>query len=171
MRATLLQRVDTRLRQGLPGLLTLLLVLFSVAPLRLPDYAAVTPGLVLISVFYWAVHRPDLFRPWHACVLGLLDDILSGGALGVNAMVLVLVHWIVVAQHRFFVGKGFPLVWSAFALVAPLAIVLTALLSLVASRVAPEAAVVLVQALLTVALYPPVAWLLGRAQRLFLAGL
>ena len=166
MRAPLLQRVDTWLRQALPGLLTLLLVLLSVAPLRLPDYAAVTPGLVLISVFYWTVHRPDLFRPLHACILGLLDDVLSGSALGVNAMVLVLV-----SQHRFFVGKGFALVWSVFGVVAPLAIALTALLSLLAARVAPDPAVVLVQALLTIALYPPVAWLLGRAQRLFLAGL
>lgn len=168
MRASLLQRVDIRLRQALPGLLTLLLVLFSVAPLRLPGYAAVTPGLVLISVFYWTVHRPDLFRPWHACVLGLFDDVLSGGALGVNAMVLVLVHWSVVSQHRFFAGKGFALVWSAFGLVAPVAIGVTALLSLLAARIAADPAIVLVQVLLTVALYPPVAWVLGRAQRLFL---
>jgi rod shape-determining protein MreD len=86
-------------------------------------------------------------------------------------MVLVLVHWSVVAQHRFFVGKGFALVWSVFGVVAPLAIALTAMLSLLAARVAPDPAIVLVQALLTIALYPPVAWLLGRAQRLFLAGL
>lgn len=171
MRAPFLQRVDTWLKQALPGLLTLLLVLLSVAPLRLPDYAAVTPGLVLISVFYWTVHRPDLFRPLHACILGLLDDVLSGSALGVNAMVLVVVQWSVVAQHRFFVGKGFALVWSVFGVVAPLAIALTAMLSLLAARVAPDPAIVLVQALLTIALYPPVAWLLGRAQRLFLAGL
>jgi rod shape-determining protein MreD len=170
MRPTLLQRVDLKLRQALPGLLILLCIMLSVTPLRLPDYALVAPGLVLIAVFYWTVHRPDLLRPWHACLLGLFDDILSGPGLGVNALVLTLVHWAVVSQHRVFRGKGFAVVWIAFALLAPVAIGLIALLSLVATRTSIDPAVVLAQILLTIALYPPLAWLFGRAQKLFLSG-
>ena len=79
MRPTLLQRVDLKLRQALPGLLILLCIMLSVTPLRLPDYALVAPGLVLIAVFYWTVHRPDLLRPWHACLLGLFIDGLDSG--------------------------------------------------------------------------------------------
>lgn len=169
MRPTLFQRVDLKLRQALPGLLILICVMLSVAPLRLPDHALLSPGLVLVGVFYWTVHRPDLLRPWHAFLLGLFDDILSGAGLGVNALVLTLAHWVVVSQHRIFRGKSFLIVWIAFALVAPVAVGVTALLSAVATRTAPDAAVVLVQTLLTVAFYPPLAWLFGRAQRLFLA--
>ena len=171
MRPTLFQRVDLKLRQALPGLLILVCVMISVAPLRLPDHALLSPGLVLIAIYYWTVHRPDLLRPWHAFLFGLFDDILSGAGLGVNALVLVLAHWVVVSQHRIFRGKSFALVWIAFALLAPVAVGLTALLSAAASRSAPEPAVVLVQILLTIAFYPPLAWLFGRAQRLFLAGI
>lgn len=171
MRPTLFQRIDLRLRQALPGLLVLLCIMLSVAPVRLPDHALVAPGVVLIAVFYWTVHRPDLLRPWQACLFGLFDDILSGGSLGVNALVLTLVHWVVVSQHRVFRGKSFLVVWIAFALLAPIAILLTAILSAIADRSPLEPAVVLVQTLLTIALYPPLAWLFGRAQRLFLAGI
>jgi rod shape-determining protein MreD len=88
----------------------------------------------------------------------------------VNALVLTLVHWAVVSQHRVFRGKGFAVVWIAFALLAPVAIGLIALLSLVATRTSIDPAVVLAQILLTIALYPPLAWLFGRAQKLFLSG-
>jgi rod shape-determining protein MreD len=171
MRPDLLQRLDLKLRKALPGLLTFVFVLVSVAPVRLPDYALVAPGLVLIALFYWTVHRPDLLKPWHACMLGLFDDILSGTSLGVNALVLTLVHWAVTSQHTFFRGKSFGVVWLAFSLLAPCAIVATALLSLVAARAIIDPMIVLVQVLLTIALYPPLAWLLGRAQRLFMAGI
>lgn len=171
MRPSLLQRLDLKLRQALPGLLTFVFVLLSVAPVRLPDYALVAPGLVLIALFYWTVHRPDLLRPWHACVLGLFDDILSGTSLGVNALVLTLVHWAVTSQHTFFRGKSFAVVWLAFSLLAPGAIIATALLSFVAARAIIDPMVVLVQILLTIAFYPPLAWLLGRAQRVFMAGI
>lgn len=171
MRPGLLQRLDLKLRQALPGLLTFVFVLLSVAPVRLPDYALVAPGLVLIALFYWTVHRPDLLKPWHACLLGLFDDILSGTSLGVNALVLTLVHWAVTSQHTFFRGKSFAVVWLAFSLLAPGAIVVTALLSFVAARAIIDPMVVLVQILLTIAFYPPLAWLLGRAQRVFMSGI
>ncbi|MBL8702332.1 MAG: rod shape-determining protein MreD [Alphaproteobacteria bacterium] len=170
MRPGLLQRLDTKLRHAVPGLLTLAFVILSVAPLRVPDYALIAPGLVLIALFYWTVHRPDLLHPWHACVLGLFDDILSGTPIGINGLVLTLVHWAVTSQHTFFRGKSFAVIWLAFALLAPAAIALIALLSFVAARAMIDPVVLLVQALLTIALYPPLAWLLGRAQRFLLSG-
>jgi hypothetical protein len=56
-------------------------------------------------------------------------------------------------------------------MLAPVAISLTALLSAVAGRSPLDPVIVLVQTTLTIALYPPLAWLFGRAQRLFLAGI
>jgi rod shape-determining protein MreD len=166
-----LQRLDLRLRHALPVLLTLLVVLLSVAPLRLPDYALVAPGLVLVSLFFWTVHRPDLVRPWHAFVIGLFDDALSGTPLGVNALILVVVHATIVAQHKVFRGRSFAVIWFAFAVIAAGAQLLEAFLALVAARLLVDPLLLLVQLLLTIALYPAVAWLLGRAQRAFLAGI
>jgi rod shape-determining protein MreD len=141
-----------------------------VAPLRLPDYALVAPGMALIALFFWTVHRPDLMRPWHAFAVGLLEDVLSGTPLGVNALILVLVHAAIVAQHKVFRGKPFAVIWSAFALTAPAAALLEAALAFAAARVVVDPLLLLVQLLLTIAVYPPFAWLLGRAQRAMLPG-
>ena len=165
-----LQRADLRLRHALPAAVTVLIVVLSVAPLRLPDYALVAPGLVLIALFFWTVHRPDLMRPWHAFAIGLLDDALSGTPLGVNALIFVLVHATIVAQHRIFRGKSFAVVWAAFAMIAAVAQLLNAGLALVSARVPLDPLLLGVQLLLTLALYPPLVWLLGRTQRALLAG-
>jgi rod shape-determining protein MreD len=169
--AAILQRADLQLRQALPALLTMLLVVLSVVPLGLPDHALVAPGLVLVALFYWTVHRPDLLPTWHAFVVGLLLDAMSGTPFGVNALVMTLVHWAVVAQHTFFRGKSFGVMWLSFALVAFAAALVGALVALVAARVVVDPLAVLIQLVLTIAAYPPLAWLLGRAQRLWLAGL
>jgi rod shape-determining protein MreD len=171
MNAGALQRLDLRLRQALPVLLTLAVVVLSVAPLRLPDYALVAPGLVLIALFFWTVHRPDLLRPWHAFAIGLFDDVLSGTPLGVNALIFVLAHAVIVAQHKVFRGKPFAVIWFAFVLLALAAQLATAALALAAARVLVDPLLLVVQLALTIGFYPPLAWLLGRAQRAFLAGI
>jgi rod shape-determining protein MreD len=101
-------------------------------------------------------------------VVGLLDDVLSGSPLGINALVLLLVHWAIVAQHKAFRGQPFVIVWFGFALVAFGAAPLEALLALVAGYGLLDPLSLLVQYFLTLALYPPVALLMGRAQRAFL---
>jgi rod shape-determining protein MreD len=123
-----------------------------------------------MSVFYWTVHRPDLFPAWGAFAVGLFDDVLSGSPLGVNALVLLLAHVSIVAQHKVFRGKAFWLVWAAFGIVALGAQLLTMLLGLLLKGAFPDPLVTLAQLALTVSLYPVATAVLGRVQRLFLAG-
>lgn len=169
MKPTVLQRLDISVRQSLPVAVTLLLVVISVVPLRMPASHALAPDLVLMAVFYWTVHRPDLMRPWTVFIIGLLGDILTGAPPGANALVLVLVHASIIAQHKVFRGKGFALVWWAFALIAPAAHVVTAIVALLVAGVVVDPSVLGLRLVLTIAFYPAVAWFMGRAQRAFLA--
>lgn len=168
MRPLFLQRVDLWARTSVPLALTFLMALLNVVPLRLPDYSELAPSLVLMAVFYWTVHRPDLMRPWSVFVIGLLDDVLSGAPLGVNALVLLFVHWTIMAQHKAFRGQPFAIVWLGFALIAGGAAIVEVVLALVAGYGLLDPVTVVVQYFLTLALYPPIAFLMGRAQRAFL---
>jgi rod shape-determining protein MreD len=168
VRPLFLQRLDLWARTAIPLLATVAAVLLNVVPLRLPDYAPLAPGFVLMAVFYWTVHRPDLMRPWAVFLIGILDDVLSGTPLGVNSLVLLFVHWMIVTQHRVFRGKSFMLIWFAFALVAFGAKLLLAVIAFLIGYGLLDPTVLLVQYILTLALYPPLAFVMGRAQRLFL---
>ncbi len=168
MRPVFLQRLDTWTRASSPLALTLMIVILNVVPMRLPDFAVITPDFVLMAAFYWIVHRPDLMRPWGVFCVGLLSDILSGTPLGVNALILLFAHWAIVSQHKVFRGKSFVLLWCGFALVAAGAKLLTMVLALAVGHGFINPVVQIVQYALTVALYPPVALIMGRAQRAFL---
>lgn len=170
MKPTPLQRLDVSVRQSAPVTLTLLIAVLSVVPVALPSYHLLAPDFVLMAVFYWTVHRPDLMRSWTVFVIGLLDDVLSGMPLGVNALILVLVHGAILSQHRVFRGKSFGLVWWGFALIAPGAFLASAIVTYLAAGVLADSSILGLRLLLTVAAYPVMAWIMGRAQRAFLAG-
>ena len=165
----ILQRIDGAARRSTPLAITLLIVVLAVVPLRLPDYVVFTPRFALMAVFYWSVHRPDLMRPWGAFAVGLLDDILGGTPLGLNALVLLLVHAGLVAQQKNFHGKPFALVWCGFAFAALAATLISVALAYFLVGRTAEGPALFLQFALTVALYPIVGWVLTRAQRAFLA--
>jgi rod shape-determining protein MreD len=165
-----LAQLDRSLKQALPLASTAMVALLSVVPLPIPEYAMLAPNFVLICAFYWIVHRPDLFPAWGAFLIGLFDDALSGAPLGLNAFVLLLAHATIVAQHKFFRGKAFWLIWASFALVAAATALATAILVFVVAKIVVTPGAFFAQMALTIAVYPAAAALLGRLQRLFLSG-
>ncbi|MBI1245855.1 MAG: rod shape-determining protein MreD [Alphaproteobacteria bacterium] len=165
-----LAQLDRALKRALPLALAFIVVLLSVVPLPVPEYAVLAPSFALMSVFYWTVHRPDLFPAWGAFAVGLFDDMLSGAPLGLGAFVLLLVHFSIVAQHKVFRGKAFWLVWAAFAIVAFVAQLVTLLFGFALKGALPDTMPAATQLALTIALYPVATAVFGRFQRVFLSG-
>lgn len=153
------------MRALVPPFVTLVIVLLSQLPYGAPYLPEVTPALSLIAVYYWSIYRPELLPAYAVFLIGLVQDILSGTPLGITALVLLVVHAIVSAQRRVFLGKTFLVEWWGFLLVAGGALAATWLIaSLFFVALLPPGPVV-VQLLLTVALYPPFMWVLSRIQR------
>ncbi|MDA1326378.1 MAG: rod shape-determining protein MreD [Proteobacteria bacterium] len=118
MNPSLSQRLDLLARNVLPAMLGVFLVLLSTIPFYIPGYGPMAANLVLMAVFYWAVHRPDLLSPFTVFLIGLLQDILVGMPPGMNAFVLLLVRTIAVSQGRVFRGRSFIILWWGFGMVA-----------------------------------------------------
>ena len=169
MKPAALPRNDPFPASALPFLTVLLLVLISLMPLRFPGYAAVTPEFALMGVFHWTVYRPALLPPLILFLVGVAFDLVTGAPLGITAMVLLVTRGLVLRQRQFFVGRQFAFVWFGFTLTAAGAVLLVWLLGTVFNGVFLDLRPVLLQWVLTVALYPAVSWCLQRVQRFFLA--
>lgn len=164
----LLRQASRRIRALLPILSSVTLVLLGLLPPGLPHFDLVVPALALMAVFYWSVFRSDLMTMIGAFLIGLLLDLLSGGPLGLNALILVATHELGVSQRRVFLGSSFLVNWAAFALVAGAALSGAWLaVSLLYWRLLPFGPV-LTQVLLSVAVYPAVYWLLSVLERRWL---
>ncbi|MDD3287863.1 MAG: rod shape-determining protein MreD [Alphaproteobacteria bacterium] len=157
--------MDGVIRHLLPAITAILFVLLGVVQWPLPYLGAVTPSLALIAVYYWAVHRPDLFRPSSAFVVGLLYDAINGYPFGMSALIFVAIHQLALTQRRFFAGHSFFMMWSGF--------VLTMLCAMVANWLAMTLwnwdfmplMPIFIQALFTVVIFPIPAWMLIKIQR------
>ncbi len=160
----LLQRLDRYARNLTPLTLSIALVVLSAMPLRIPDFGPISPNVGLIAAYYWGIYRPDLFPAPAAFAVGLWQDVLVGTPLGMNALVLLAIHWFILGQRRFFQGKSFAVVWWAFAMVATAAAVLLWLIAMAYHGRLLEAAPAAFQGALTVALFPFLTWVFARAQ-------
>lgn len=161
---TLLQWLDHVARSLWPFMLSLLLVIASVLPLQIPDFGRISPNLAVMATFYWAIYRPDLFPAPAAFVLGLWLDLLTGAPIGINALVLLMVHWAIVSQRKFFQGKSFGVVWWAFALTLSGAMLLFWMLSAAYQLTLIDPSPAVFQLLLTIACFPFLTWMLARTQ-------
>ena len=168
MKTGLWRRLVRFSRSLTPLLLTLAVVLASVLPLRIPHFAVVMPLLSMMAVFYWSIYRPELLPAAAVFALGVVQDALGGGPLGLSALVLLLVHGVGVSQRRFFLGKSFAVEWWGFILVASGAALVGWLLASLYYTAWIDPGAVLAQALLTMALYPCFSWLFARSARIFL---
>lgn len=168
MKPALGQRIDVLVRNSLPVLFTLVLILVNVIPLHIPGFSRIAPVLPLMAVYHWAVYRPELMPPLAVFLIGVVYDILSGTHLGVNALVFLTVYGVVVHQQRFFVGRSFFIIWLGFGIMAFGAALESWVLVSVLMETLVEPRALVFQFILNFGSFPVLAWLFLRWQHAYL---
>ena len=168
MTPSIWHRIDLLARQLTPSFLTLLLVIISIVPMRILDFTTVVPQLPLISVYHWAIFRPNLLPVYAVFLIGVIQDILTGSPLGVNTLVFLLVYGAVLSQKAFFTGRSFFILWVGFAIIAAGASTINWLVISILNATIVEAQSAILQYLLTLGIFPSTAWLFLRWQSAFL---
>ncbi len=169
MKPVFWSRLDLAARRLTPFGLTVILVLINMLPTQVPGFARVMPLLPLMSVFVWAVHHPNLMPAYAVFLLGLLQDVLGGAPLGLNALIYLMVYGLVVWQRRFLIGKSFAVNWVGFSLVSAAGLIFGWLLVSAYYGVLLEADSLLFQYLLSLGVFPLLSWAFMRWRQTFLA--
>lgn len=116
-------RLERGPEKGIGGLLpfitTLGLVLAMQLQYRLAFLDNLFPFLSLVGIYYWSIFKPRLMPVSVVFFLGLLQDILSGGPLGMMALLFILVRLFVIRQGRRFLEREFLFNWLVFIMVSP----------------------------------------------------
>lgn len=150
----------------LPLLLGLLLVFLINMPVSFTGGLLPAPALALACVYFWVLVRPDLMPPAAVLLIGLAEDLLSGGPPGLWAAGFLAAYWLTDRERDSFAGLT-----GVGALVGFAAVVLSAALAaygletVVYLRLAPVAPLLL-HGVSTVVFYPlvalPMGWLLHK---------
>ncbi|MBT5195414.1 MAG: rod shape-determining protein MreD [Rhodospirillaceae bacterium] len=164
MAAPLTNKVANFGRSGIPFAISVLLILTAILPYGLPKSSLAAPVLALISVYYWSVFRPELMPAGAAFLLGLMVDVLSGGPPGLNALILIIVHWAASGQRRALAGKSFAVGWLGYLLIAAGAAIINWFVASLFHATVIESVPLLVSHAIGTAAYPLVAIFLARMQ-------
>jgi rod shape-determining protein MreD len=156
------------LRNLVPVATTFLFVLMGHLSLPLPLLSDVAPAFALISLYYWVVFRPDLMPYVAVFSLGIVQDAVAGAPFGLYALVYLLVQALVLNQRRFIAGKPFWVFWSAFAMIAPVAAFAAWALASLSRGAFLAPGTAFVALVMTIILFPAVAWVLVHTQRRFI---
>lgn len=148
-----------------PTLLGLLGVLILATPIRLFEGFAPTPILPLVIVFFWSVYGPDYLPPFSVFMIGLVQDLLTGGPLGLWPAVYLVTQYIVMSQRAYFLGREQKVVWLGFALASVGAgLILWLVMSLMSGVLLPVR-YLLLQLAATVLIYPLFGIVFGELHR------
>lgn len=70
----------------LPAMTLLMAAVIQELALPLQAWSVFRPDLVLVSLVYWRLYRPDRCPPEMAFAIGLVVDVISGTPLGLHAL-------------------------------------------------------------------------------------
>jgi len=158
--------ISSRIVRGSSVVVPTLIGLFCVIATVLP-YGAVggftfTPIFPLAAIFFFVLTRPSQMTPVSVFAIGILQDLLTGGPVGLWALVYLLCYAATSAMRVLFVGRSAMAAWPGFLIVSLLAglciWVIASLLFGTPINVVP----VVGQMMLTASLYPPLAWVFTR---------
>ncbi len=167
--SVVLSRFGQTAREALPFLSALISVFLGAVAWPLPAWGPIAPAWGLMALYYWAIHRPDIFGPFSVFILGLITDVLGFGPVGLSAFIFVGLHHVLVRQRRLFVGHTFAQLWGGFALVAiSVNLVQALVVSFNQGQIVPLVPLG-IQTFLTLSLFPLPAWVFIRLQRTFLS--
>lgn len=166
MRLALFQRDIDAVFRVVPFVTGLAAAVLSVLPLHVPGLAIATPAFALMTVYHWTIYRPEWLPPSAVFALGLLLDLLDGTPyLGISALMLLLARSFVLSERGLVATRGFTMVWGGFLIVAGLVNGLEWLLTSLLSGMPLGPRPFIYQAVVTVAVFPVVSYLLAQLQR------
>lgn len=162
-------KAERGLRGAIPFLSSLALILVMQLQFKISFLDNMFPCLSLMAVYYWCIFKPHLMPVSVVFFLGLLQDILSGGALGMMALLLIFVRVFVVRQGSRFLEREFLFSWVVFIIVSLMYGALNWAISTAYLKDAQNIWTALGQSLLTIATYPLVVFFLGRLRQLLVS--
>ena len=114
----LLYQAVVAVRGAIPLLIGLVLAVIPFVPYGMPGLNVTIPALTLPLVYYWALNRPGVMPTFVAFMLGLWQDVLVGGPLGLMALLLVLMRGIAETQRPVFRTQSAVIIWFAFGIIS-----------------------------------------------------
>ena len=146
----------------IPVLCGILGALIANVPVSFLQNAVPPPLFALMPIYYWCLVRPDLMTPGWAFMIGVAQDLFSGGPPGMWTLSFILTYALIDKQRDQFAGlSGFGAILG-FAIAALMSCVSAFVIFALYHWKMPAISSVVALFAITVLFYLPIAALLGQ---------
>ncbi|MBL4595158.1 MAG: rod shape-determining protein MreD [Robiginitomaculum sp.] len=150
---------------GGPTLVSFVGLLIYVAPVHLLGVHIPMPLFPLMAIFFWAMARPQLMPPIIVFAIGLLQDLMTGGPLGLWAFSYLSAYMVMTLKSEMFAAHGDASLWVGFALMVGCTMVAAGLAGWLVFGSQVDWLYLIVQSFITVLVYPLAGRFYRRVQR------
>tara|TARA_B100000686_G_C16603481_1_gene869919 strand:+ start:462 stop:974 length:513 start_codon:yes stop_codon:yes gene_type:complete len=160
------QFVVTQFRNATPSLSIFFLLFITNLPYGASRTIFLIPPLALIGIFHWGIYRPDLLPRGIIFAIGILQDVIDGGILGIWALIYLLVHTIMKSQRKFFFGRSFIIEWYSFGVVVFFVYLFIWMIGILFYNGMDRSDILFFQLIILICIYPLLTWLMGKVRHL-----
>ena len=139
---------------GGPALVALAATLVLGTPLRVFGLSLPEPVFPMVLAFAWPMIRPSVLGPFILLGCGFLLDLFWGDRPGLWGLSLLIAYAGALVGRSLLAGQGPGVLWGWYAAVVATAFGAAYLFVMLATHVAPDPTSVLLQSVVTVALFP-----------------
>ena len=156
------ERLDPWRWMAAPMLACMAFTLLFAAPIRVFGLQLPEPVFAMVPAFAWAVLRPSILAPACLLILGLFNDLLWGGHLGLWGLGLLAAYGLVLISRNMMSGQSRLMMWIWYLSACTAAMGVTYLAIALQTHNLPNLLAVAGQWLPTALLYPLADRLIGR---------
>ena len=114
MNEDLSENVVPLVQKLLPLLSSVVVLFLAYLPVNVGILNNIRPDFGLMCVYFWILHRPDLFNLFSIVILGILDMAVSSALPGVSLFAYLTMYVLLYNTQRFFNAKPFVVIWYGF---------------------------------------------------------
>ena len=108
------EKVATHFQRSLPVLTSLLFMLLAFVPFSFSLFYDVRPDFGLMCIYFWMLHRPDLFSLLIVVLMGLVSMAVSSSVGGSALLCYLCMYLLVYNTQKLFNAKSFVVIWYGF---------------------------------------------------------
>ena len=108
------EKVVTHFQKLLPVMSSVVLLLLAYLPLNSGFFYNSRPDFGLMCIYFWMLHRPDLFGIAEIVVLGIVGTLISASVTGCIFIAYIMMYVLVYNTQKLFNAKSFVVVWYGF---------------------------------------------------------
>ncbi len=108
------ENVISFFQRSLPLLSSVFFLLLSYFPVNFAFWSGVKSDLGLICIYFWILHRSDLFNLLSTVVLGIIDMSISSVVPGACLLAYLVMYILIYNTQKYFNAKSFVVVWCGF---------------------------------------------------------